>query len=82
MCDQEAEAIARMESQSMARHAVGVLDAGYAAQVSARRSYAADLEEQIRAKKVGEVDWCFGYGFGLLPWSCLHLGAARWLLAS
>ena len=35
----------------MARHAVGVLDAGRAAQASARRSYAADLEEQIRAKK-------------------------------
>jgi hypothetical protein len=42
-----------MESQSMARQAVGVLDSGYAALASARRSYAQDLEDQIRAKKVG-----------------------------
>ena len=37
----------------MARQAVGVLDSGYAALASARRSYAQDLEDQIRAKKVG-----------------------------
>ena len=53
---QEAEAIARMESQSMARQAVGVLDSGHAALGSVRRTYAQDLEDQIRAKKVGSFN--------------------------
>ena len=51
---QDAEEAAKLQSRDMARHAVGVLDAGRGAG-NARRSYAQDLEDQIRAKKVGRA---------------------------
>ena len=56
MCVQEAAYRSKAEDRDMARNAVGVLGGRDDSERRRRQQYAADLEDQMRAKQVGFVD--------------------------